>query len=156
MASRGQYLLRIGGRLNGKFENKDVLSELGSVFKEPGVGVGVPEEYDTGGWPNGFILKGYTTCQWSLIVDYPYPTETMISFRAEVHHTFPNTLFDNRIEMLKHVHWFYHYRKYLWWRELNEKLVQLNKSLASRFKQTCIPERIWYRDWQWYCGNGGC
>lgn len=157
MASRGQYLLRIGGRLEGNFKESDVLEALGDIFdaptKEP---AGVPGKKDAGGWPEGFILVGYKACQWDLKVDNPHPDQTMVSFRAEIHHTFPNSLYQNRVEMLKHVEWFYYYREYKWWKDLNKKLKDANGSVQKRFKQHCPPERIWFRDWQWYCGNGGC
>ncbi|HEY8251430.1 MAG TPA: hypothetical protein VIG70_12565 [Burkholderiales bacterium] len=157
MASRGQYLLRIGGRLEGNLKEKDVLSVLGQVFRTPRGGEGVPGERDTGGWPEGFVLMNYSPCQWDLKVDYPHPDQTMISFRAEIHHTFPNSLYQNRAEMLRHVEWFYHYREYRWWKELTKHLEKdVNPALRKKFKQDCMPERLWFRDWQWYCGNGGC
>ena len=157
MASRGQYLLRIGGRLQGKLEKKDVLSALGGIFSAPKGAEGVPGKKDIGGWPEGFVLVDYAPCQWDLKVDYPHPDQTMISFRAEIHHTFPNSLYQNRVEMLRHVKWFYHYRQYRWWKELKKRLdKEVNPALRAKFEQNCPPERLWFRDWQWYCGNGGC
>ena len=158
MASRGQYMLKIAGRLDGAFKEPDVKEALGTIFSEPGKGEGVPDKLQTGGWPLGFVLMGYTACQWDLKVDNPHPDQTMITFRAEIHHTFPNSLYQNKDEMLRHVKWFYHYRDYRWWQELSAKLDQeANPALLSRFKQTpCLRERLWFRDWQWYCGNGGC
>ena len=158
MASRGQYLLRIGGRLNGNFTEQAVLKALGGIFDKPGNGAGMPGQKDTGGWPDGFVLVDYIPCQWDVKVDHPHPDQTMISFRAEIHHTFPNSLYQNRVEMLRHVEWFYHYREYRWWKELVKRLdKEANVALQSQFKQQpCIPERLWFRDWQWYCGNGGC
>jgi hypothetical protein len=157
MASRGQYLLRIGGRLTGKHSKDAVRAALGGLFDKPAKGEGVPGQKDTGAWPGGFWLAGYEACLWDTRIDYPHPEETMISFRAEIHHTFDDSLYQNRVEMLRHVEWFYHYREYRWWKDLKQKLEDRNKSLQGTFKQQpCIPERLWFRDWQWYCGNGGC
>ena len=157
MASRGQYLLKIGGRLDGNFEEADVLKALGGLFDAPKVAAaGVPGEKETGAWPAGFVLVDYEPCQWDVKVDHPHPDQTMISFRAEIHHTFPNSLYQNRVEMLRHVEWFYHYREYKWWKQLSAELGKANTKLSAQFKQACTPERLWFRDWQWYCGNGGC
>jgi hypothetical protein len=57
--------------------------------------------------------------------------------------------------MLPQVRWFYNYRRYRWHRELIERLDRINANLMGEFRQALV-ERIWFRDWQWYCGNGGC
>lgn len=158
MASRGQYLLRIGGRLSGNHPEVEVRKSLGGLFDEPKKHVGEPGKKELGGWPEGFVLVGYIPCQWDLTIDHPHDDQTMISFRAEIHHTFPNSLYQNRAEMLRHVDWFYHYREYKWWKDLTRRLEkEANVSLVRNHKQQpCMPERLWFRDWQWYCGNGGC
>lgn len=156
MASRGQYLLRIGGRLRGDVQERAVRRMLGGIFDEPkGPGRGVPGETNVGGWPAGFILRNYIPCQWQLSIDHPRRNETMIGFRAEIHHTLPGSLFDNRQIMLPQVRWFYNYRRYRWYRELIERLNGINANLTGEFRQALV-ERVWFRDWQWYCGNGGC
>ncbi|MGH8705229.1 MAG: hypothetical protein ACREUO_07420 [Burkholderiales bacterium] len=143
--------------MDGKFEEAAVLRALGGIFDKPKKEAeGTPGQLEAGGWPEGFVLKGYIPCQWEVWVDNPHPDETMISFRAEIHHTLPRSLYENRVVMLKEVNWFYHYREYRWWRELKDRLNKANEALRTNFKQPCPPERIWFRDWQWYCGNGGC
>lgn len=158
MASRAQYVLKIAGRLDGAFAPREVEDALEGLFDAPSAEEGLPDKMDTAGWPNGFVLVGYRRCQWDLAIDHPHANQTMITFRAEIHHTLPNSLYQNRVEMLRHVHWFYHYRDYRWWTELSARLEnEANPALLSRFKQTpCLRERLWFRDWQWYCGNGGC
>lgn len=156
MASRGQYMLKIAGRLDGAFDPREVQETLRGIFDPHDTPEGRYAERGGGaGWPNGFVLIDYIACQWDLKIDNPHPDQTMITFRAEIHHTFPGSLFDNKAEMLRHVNWFYHYRDYRWWQELSARLDrEANPALLSRFKQT--RERLWFRDWQWYCGNGGC
>lgn len=163
MASRGQYLLRIGGRLTGSNVQKGVvetvLKEL-QIFDRPDTNSaeGVPGGKRTGGWPKGFILKGYTVCQWTppqLLVDSPKEGDTMINFRAEIHHTLPGSLFENKKKMLLDVDWFYNSRDCKWHEDLRRKLDQLNAELEGKYGEALV-ERVWFRDWQWYCGNGGC
>jgi hypothetical protein len=161
MASRGQYLLRIGGRLTGRNVQRNVVETMvNKVFAKPDAKLaeGVPGKKTTGGWPNGFILKGYTICQWTqppLLVDSPNDGDTMINFRAEIHHTLPGSLFGNKEKMLPHVEWFYNSRDYKWHEELRAKLKEVNDELEKKYGKALV-ERIWFRDWQWYCGNGGC
>jgi hypothetical protein len=168
MASRAQYMLKIGGRLKGDASAKtfkDIKERLDDIFAPISAGTGAFTDEPGDGWPKGFILKNYSVCQWALSLDKPhkpehpedkktyktYSEEVMVTFRAEVHHNREGSLFLNRLYMLPDVNWFYHYRKYLWHEQLMEKLEELN----DEFKNILI-EKIWFRDWQWYCGNGGC
>jgi len=168
MASRAQYTLKIGGRLKaeaGEKSFRNLKTKLDGIFAPAGAGTGAFDNEPGDGWPKGFVLKNYSVCQWQLSLDKPYKPEhpedkkkyakyseeVMVTFRAEVHHTRQGSLFLNRLYMLPDVNWFYHYRKYLWHKELMEKLEKLNND----FKDDLI-EKIWFRDWQWYCGNGGC
>jgi hypothetical protein len=158
MASRAQYLLRIGGRLEGNANKQDVISLLGDIFDAPKSPMGKSGQTGSGNWPDGFVLQGYSVCQWTEAkdtVDNPWDKETMISFRAEVHHTQLGTLYANRAGMLKEVNWFYHYRDYDWHKDLTKKLKDVNDKLKKKYGNGLI-ERVWFRDWQWYCGNGGC
>ena len=169
MASRAQYMLKIGGRLRGDKAGLKAFAPLKTrltkIFAPIGAGTGAFGDKPGDGWPKGFILKNYSVCQWDLSLDRPhrpehpkdkkayrkYSEEVMVTFRAEVHHNRQGSLFLNRLYMLPDVNWFYHYRKYLWHTQLTEKLNQLNRDF-----QKDLIERIWFRDWQWYCGNGGC
>ncbi len=172
MASRGQYLLKIGGRTKPNLESK-VLSglkaELEKTFMQPkGAGTGAFNNAPGDGWPIGFVLKGYDVCQWKLsplFTDKPYEPkhpddkkkytkwsdENSIEFLAEVHHTLDGSLYFNRHVMLDEVKWFYHHREYKWHIQLAELMEELNDKFAS-----VLRDRIWFRDWKWYCGNGGC
>jgi hypothetical protein len=153
--------------------------DLKKVFHRPGPGIGKSGQFDTGAWPDGFVLQGYNVCQWEPateadadVYDYPFnpthstdieekkkaaadneawPNEIMFNFRAEVHRARAGSLYLNRLYMLPDVEWFYHYRKYRWHKDLTKRLIELNTK-----HQALLIERIWYRDWQWYCGNGGC
>lgn len=168
MASRAQYTLKVGGRLKGnlgKTAFDKIEEKLDKIFKSATAGTAAFDNEPGDGWPKGFILKNYSVCQWALSLDKPYEpkhpddkekyknysAEVMVTFRAEVHHNREGSLFLNRLDMLPDVKWFYHYRNYKWHTELMEKLDELNEE----FKDV-LTERIWFRDWQWYCGNGGC
>jgi hypothetical protein len=158
MASRAQYFLRIGGRLSVKQEKKDIEGMFAGIFgtrPKDGSGTGARENEPGDNWPIGFVLKDYSVCQWKLSIDHPWPNETMIDFRAEVHHIRDGTLYSNKQKMIKEVEWFYHYRDYKWHDDLTKRLEAVNTQLTSKFKKDVI-ERFWFRDWQWYCGNGGC
>lgn len=169
MASRSQYVLRIGGTLEvpGKSTTtqvgKRVTSALGNLFSKPDSKEGTAAPGTKGGqWPTGFLLNDYCLCQWDFRVDQLYPEdrprEFTLSFRAEVHHVRNGSLFDNKAEMLKEVAWFYHYRDYGWWKDLLGKLEIANAALQEEFEpqKICPFDRIiWFQDWQWYCGNSG-
>lgn len=172
MASRGQYLLRIAGRTKPNQEAKaldGLKAELEAIFgKPPGKGTGALTNTPGDEWPTGFVLTDYSVCQWHLSPlyrDKPYepkhpsdkakylkwPDESTIDFIAEVHHTLPGPLYFNRHTMLDEVRWFYHHREYRWHMDLVDRLERLNARYAA-----VLLERVWFRDWKWYCGNGGC
>ena len=69
----------------------------------------------------------------------------------EMHHILPGTLYGNKGSMLPDVQWFYHSPEYQWHRDLKARLESWNQSVG----QANLVERLWFRDWQWYCGNGG-
>lgn len=172
MASRGQYLLRISGRTRPTTKS-EALIELKSAVEEifataPSKGTGALSNAPGDRWPTGFLLRGYSVCQWHLSPLYSdkpyepkhkedrdrylsYPDENTIDFLAEAHHTLTGSLYFNRHTMLDEVRWFYHHREYEWHRDLVNRLEKLNARFAS-----VLLERVWFRDWKWYCGNGGC
>jgi len=176
MASRGQYLLKIGGRLRGNTEPRvlaDLRARAASIFADPDTrGTAAFDNRPGDGWTRGFILVDFAVCQWTLSIDGPYepndpqdirqrdedrrngrawPDEIMLTFQAEVHHTRDGSLFLNRRRMIPEVKWFYNYRRYRWHAELSQALNELNHTF-----QASLIERVWFRDWKWYCGNGGC
>ena len=174
MASRGQYLLRISGRTRPNQEDSllnGLRRDLESIFgKQPGGGTASFANNPGDDWPAGFVLRGYSVCQWHLsplFQDKPYapkhdddrknprwlkyPDESTIDFIAEVHHTLTGPLYFNRHAMIDEVKWFYHHREYKWHADLVDLLEKLNAKYAK-----ILLERVWFRDWKWYCGNGGC
>jgi len=170
MSSRAQYVIKIGGRLKEKLgaaKLDKIKDDLDDIFKEVSSGTGAFSNEPGDGWPKGFILKNYSVCSWDLSLDEPYEPihpddkknnkyknyseEVMVTFRAEIHHKREGSLFFNRLDMLPDVSWFYHYRKYLWHKQLTEKLAAFH----GKYEDSVI-EKVWFRDWQWYCGNGGC
>lgn len=179
MASRAQYVLRVAGRAKGDTPNAVLVkmeADLKKIFKEPASpGTASPslDKKDEAGWPSGFVLEGYNVCQWKLTVDEPYkpvhkddaarkqadgkkeatawPEDRMINFRAEIHHDRDGSLFLNRQVMVPQVNWFYHNRLFKWHADLFQKLKRFNADYAKH-----LLEPVWFREWQWYCGNGGC
>jgi hypothetical protein len=148
MPSRGSYFLKIAGVLRDAPEaNAPAISDFRKIFSDapPPAGAG-------DGWPAGFVLADYRACQWSPSVESfaPRQDETLLTFRAEVSILVPGQLYDNRESFLDHVRWFYHYREQPWHAELSKLLKDFNQR-----QQAKILDRVWFRDWQWYCGNGG-
>jgi len=152
MSARGSYLLRVGGRLKGDLKmNSAILGEIRKFFGvKPTNGAAAPDNKPGDPWPNGFVLKGYHVCAWDL-KDEEEAQQTVISFRTEAHHIQTGTLWDNRTKMIPEVQWFYHYPEYKWHMDLKAILQKWNQMIG----QDKLIEQIWFRDWQWYCGNGG-
>lgn len=175
MGSRAQYVLRIAGRVKGNAApavKTSLDAEFDKIFgKEPVTpGTASFDDQPGPGWPNGVVLKNYLACQWRSSRDKayaeatpdektkyqakcgaPWPDDYMYGFRAEIHHHLDGSLYLNREKMLPDVKWFYHNREYKWHCDLVRLLWKLNED-----HKTIILERIWFREWQWYCGNGGC
>jgi hypothetical protein len=101
-------------------------------------------------WPDGFVLHDYHVCAWDFRIEEA-SFETIVSFRGEVHHILEGTLYGNRGSMIPDVRWFYEGPEYRWHEMLRAKLEEWNTRIAEANR----IERIWFRDWQWYCGNGG-
>lgn len=163
MPSRASYLLIIAGRLKGDpSTNSRIVSQINAEFADPPrAGAGEPAPPGAklpygAGWPEGFVLKDYKICVWSRDADAygPKRDETLYTFRAEIHHSRPGSLYDNRIAMLPEVGWFYNYRDYRWHVDLIEKLRRVNEKIAKENKEKLIAP-IWFCAYQWYCGNGG-
>jgi hypothetical protein len=148
MPSRGSYVLKIAGVLrDGPGANASAIGEFRQIFPD------APPPAGSGdGWPAGFMLKDFRACQWSPSAEpfAPKQDETLLTFRAEVSIQVPGQLYDNRGPFLDHVRWFYHYRDQKWHSELSALL----RSFHQR-QQAKVLDRVWFRDWQWYCGNGG-
>lgn len=162
MPSRSSYLLIVSGRLKGNLEKEKNISTIVEKIKEKfqkpqrpyrGKPAGPKEKRLYGaGWPQGFVLENYGVCVWSPEAEPYGRDETKFTFRAEVHHSRPRTLYDNRDEMLPEVKWFYSYRDYKWHYELIETLREVNEEIV---RKELLIEPIWLHTYQWYCGNGG-
>lgn len=154
MPSRASYLLIIAGRLRGHPRtNTGIIKQIQGLFAPPrGRGTGGPAAREAE-WPRGFVLRGYNVCVWSAEADAygPNRNETLFTFRAEIHHSRPGTLYDNRRNMVPEVRWFYNYRRYRWHRDLINRLRRVNEEIAKG--KLIVP--IWFCAYQWYCGNGG-
>ncbi len=160
MPSRASYLLVIAGRLDGTpNSNASIISQINKQLAEPPPGPGAGERavgqqtpYGVG-WPEGFVLREYDVCVWGAEADEygPKRDQTLYTFRAEIHHSRPRSLYDNREAMLPHVEWFYGYRDYQWHVDLINRLGNVNGKIAREK----LIEPIWFCAYQWYCGNGG-
>lgn len=152
MPSRASYLLRVGGRLRGDLKtNSGIVSEIERFFAaKPVQGVASWQDKPGAPWPDGFLLKEYHVCAWDLKPEEEM-SQTVIHFRAEVHHIHKGTLYGNKDIMIPDVRWFYEGPEYLWHRELRARLEEWNKKIGDANR----IEHMWFRDWQWYCGNGG-
>jgi hypothetical protein len=152
MPSRASYLLRVGGRLRGDARtNSAILGEISKFFgAKPSEARATWQDRPGAPWPDGLVLKGYHVCAWDL-KDEEELSQTIVSFRAEMHHILPGTLYGNKASMLPDVQWFYHSPELRWHQDLRTRLEAWNKSIG----ETNLVEQLWFRDWQWYCGNGG-
>lgn len=152
MPSRASYLLRVGGRLKGDLKVNGAIVEVIRKFFEnrPSQGAGSRSAKPGASWPDGFALKDYHVCAWDF-KDEEEGQETLISFRAEAHHLQKGTLYGNKAKMVPDVEWFYHSPEYQWHRDLKRTLQDWNRMIG----EGNLIERIWFREWQWYCGNGG-
>jgi hypothetical protein len=148
MPSRASYVLKVAGALKGAPRaNARLIGDFQRIFPPR-----PPGRARRGGWPGGFVLGGYGVCLWSSTAEAyaPERDQTLLTFRSEISVLAPGQLYDNREAFLRHVRWFYHYREQPWHRELSARLRELNE----RYRDHIICP-IWFRDWQWYCGNGG-
>lgn len=155
MPSRSSYVLRINGKLfNNETtpDNKPAIDKFREIFEPPSK----PPMNDAKlGWPDGLVREGFKICQWgedsTRVENYgPHDTFTLLDFRTEIFAVRRGQLYTNRDTMLPDVEWFYHYPDQLWHKQLKERLENFNDDHVDR-----LAEKLWFRDWQWYCGNGG-
>jgi hypothetical protein len=151
MSVRASYVLRIGGRLSGAPNaNREAIQAFHKVLPpKPPKGKGQ-------GWPEGFVLPGYRICQWRSEAERGgQEDQTRLSFRAEVTLVVSGAVYDNRAPLLRHVAWFYGHRAKRWHKQLKARLLKLNQDYVTARGHETVIEQIWFREWQWYCGNGG-
>jgi hypothetical protein len=159
------YELRLTGTLGGPAsENQDLIEAFRTVFPSDPPATPGPEGWnELFGWPTGFLLPGYKPTRWiSAADDVPsqvskqamggFAVVTLLTFQVEMFATFPGTLFINKDHMLKEVAWFYNYCNLAWYTDLKRKVNQLNELLERSGR---LIGRVDFRDWKWYCGNGG-
>jgi hypothetical protein len=166
MPAMAWYELKLTGTLSGPSEgNEKLIAQFQDLFPpEPPEPPPSEEAWnELFPWPTGFMLPGYKVVKWlSAADDIPNAqssratggadTVTLLTFLAELLAIYPGTLFLNREVMLKEVGWFYRYCNIEWYMDLKRKLNALNSSFAKSDK---LIARVDFRDWKWYCGNGG-
>ena len=153
MPVRVKCTLGIGGRLTGPPEdNQTILAELREILPES------PPLRAGAGWPNGVVCPDWHIAFWDCAAEIggKQDLETRITFRMELTSRLDGTIYDCR-EALADTHFrrFSHYREELWHKHLKARLEELNEDIAKRFGAEKLIEKIWFREWQFWCGNGG-
>jgi len=165
MPAMAWYEIKVTGTLGGpSSDNEKLISEFQDLF--PTVPPTPPPSADAWSemfpWPKGFVLPGYAPVKWlSRPDDIPAAQSstflgvevvTLLTFNAELLAIYPGTLFQNRVKMVEEVKWFYKYCNLEWYMDLKRRIHILNQSLDASGK---LIDRVDFRDWKWYCGNGG-
>jgi hypothetical protein len=162
MPAMAWYELKATAVLKGPLsDNKKQIDEFKAVFPETKP-PSATEWTPLLGWPQGFMLPGYKDAFWICDADEVDSFRsaqalggdkvTLLTFHVQLWKKFPGTLFKNRAAMLDEVKWFYEYCDKPWYRELKEKINDLNASFLAAGR---LIGRADFRDWKWYCGNGG-
>ena len=153
MPVRVHCTLGIGGRLAGPpAENGPILAKLQQLL---------PKEAPTkmgGGWPAGLISQDWQVSSWDSAAEVggENDRETRFTFRLELSSRLDGTIYDCRNELsYTHFHWFSHYRDNVWHKDLKVRLEALNHEIIERYGADRLVEKIWFREWQFWCGNGG-
>jgi len=153
MPVRVRCTLGIGGRLAGPPEdNGAVLAEIREVLPK-----GAPERAGAA-WPSGIATPDWQISFWDSAAEPGGETdqETRVTFRAELSSRLDGTIYDSREDLTyTHFHWFSHYRDAVWHKDLKVRLEELNHEIAKRYGAEKLIEKIWFREWQFFCGNGG-
>lgn len=154
MAVRVSYVLEIGGRLDGDLAaNNVIIPQVQLVLPTvPPVGPPPPD------WPRGFVPPGWQVRFWDSRAEIggsPLRPETRISFRAEVSVVLDGTIHGNQGQLNQHFQRFSNHRGEQWHQQLIVQLGTLNQQIVTQHGPARLIERIWFREWQFYCGNGG-
>jgi hypothetical protein len=164
MPAMAWYEIKVTGTLGGSTrQNQKQIYEFQELFPTKAPPAPPANEWsELFGWPEGFVLPGYKAIRWlSTADDIPAAQSnaflgvdklTLLTFNAELFATYPGTLFTNRVKMLAEVDWFYRYCNLDWYMDLKRKIHALNDSFAASAN---LIGRVDFRDWKWYCGNGG-
>jgi hypothetical protein len=112
---------------------------------------------DEEGWPAGLAPAGWQVTQWTSraeIGGYD-ERETRVTFRVEVSALLEGTIYDARTALEGHLRSFAWYRDALWHKELKSQLEALNERIVKQHGPEKLIEKIWFRHWEFSCGNGG-
>ena len=153
MPVRVRCVLGIGGRLAGSpEENRPILAGVQKVLPKDGpAGPGA-------GWPAGLVRPGWGIGSWDSVAETGGETDqqTRISFRVELDCRLDGTIYDWREELTDtHFRRFSHYRDAVWHKDLKARLEELNQDIIERYGADKLIEKIWFRVWEFHCGNGG-
>jgi hypothetical protein len=145
--------LGIGGRLAGPPEaNAAILERLHAVLpQQPPAGAG-------GGWPGGLATHGWRIGVWDAAAEVggELDQETRFTFHVELSRRLDGTINDWRDDLTYTLfHGFAHYRDAVWHKDLKVQLEELNHEIVQRYGAEKLIEKIWFRQWEFYCGNGG-
>ena len=153
MSVRVRYTLGVGGRLAGPpEENGSILAQVHQVL--PALAPARPG----GGWPAGFLRPGWQLGFWDSAAEIGGANnqETRIGFRAEVICRLDGTIYDAKQELVDtHFYEFCAYRDNVWHKDLKVRLEELNQDIAKQHGAEKLIEKIWFRQWEFFCGNGG-
>jgi hypothetical protein len=153
MPVRVTCALGIGGRLAGPPDQNDAILALLQVLlpKDAPAGVG-------GGWPGGLAAHGWRISSWNSAAEVggEDEQETRLTFRCELSTLLDGTIYDCRAELTYTLfHGFAHYRDAVWHKDLKVRLEGLNHEIVQRYGAEKLIEKIWFRHWEFSCGNGG-
>ena len=152
MPVRVRCTLGIGGRLAGPpDQNGPTLEEIRKLLPKD------PPTQVSGGWPGGLISSDWQVNFWDSAAEVggEGDQETRFTFRVELSSRLDGTIYDWRDELsYTHFHWFSHYRDNVWHKDLKVRLEELNHEIARQYGGDKLVEKIWFREWQFWCGNG--
>jgi hypothetical protein len=153
MPVRATCRLGIGGRLAGTPEaNAAILKRVQTLLpKERPTGAG-------GGWPGGLATHGWQISFWDAAAEVggELDQETRFTFCFELSLLLDGTIYDWRDDLTStRFHGFAHYRDAVWHKDLKVQLEELNHEIVHDYGAEKLIEKIWFRQWEFYCGNGG-
>ena len=152
MPVRVRCSLGIGGRLAAPpAENGPILHRLRRILPDK-----APRQ-DGSGWPAGLAPADWQVTQWTSEAEVGGydQQETRITFRVEISAILDGTIYDARDPLEGHFRSFACYRDALWHKELKVQLEELNERIVKRHGPEKLIEKIWFRHWEFSCGNGG-
>jgi hypothetical protein len=171
------YTLTVGGTLGVPFDRSEgIRKEWTALFgDQPKPGArekGAYGEADAD-WPRGFLLDDPENIRHTLTraSDTSYPIEghwkveswdasaepvargahTKLTFKAEVEFEGNFGIHEHRKSQKAAAAWFFDYLEQPWHKELSKRLSQF----AAKHDDKKQIEPIGFKEWEFYCGNGG-